>query len=746
MFLGFTRLRFGLFWVLSLALSVYAAKKTDLPRPADPFADPRHDPYNPLRYIASNILTGISFGFVMFVAISQTLCTWKWGAKYMLSMTIGAYTFAFGLGTRFGLHLHPESKGLYIVEYLFTVLSPCAFIAAEYILLGRLARHLQCDKYLMVSPRRITITFISSDITTFLIQALGGGLSISANDEPLALTGSRIFLAGLALQLLSFLIFTVYTKDENLIWYAGWHALAGAMIFSCVGILVRQSMLASPNPHGTHAPPPPPSSFSFMNANHSHLSLSSSRSRKHSLSLSNTMGWLSRHSTQSSVSSLYKGNKHANHDKKPSIELVHNCRSGPLGQGATVVRTPEEALWDSGLRSPIERMPSTQRSMTSPSIRPSLKRSSISSASKSSERPPLPSLPIDHRDSALSDNDQEQDQDDQTAWPTTPSSHTNPVPSLRSSLKVKSQSSVDVYRVPPLPPHLVQSPSPPPFEPLLMSNVPGGVIDQSNVLVTLETCTAVYKTTMKTLASRSSQLSTYLLSLFPRPRRGSDASSVYSTDSDRSAYLSHLASEGFVSQAPVNVHIFLDRPSAPYSHILNYLRSPVGSAEIPETLPRAARLLPNNSHSRLEALLEVRDEAAYLELDDLYKLCTVELQRQPVLQPRLPRTHSRGQSSTSASSKSGYESQHTSVSSMHTLLDRSAHQHVRAKEFSTINEDDNHSPESSDDSSATSIGKNMRSPPTPESWKERRDSGSSSSVKSRHLGKNPTYTAPAGWI
>lgn len=74
------------------------------------------------------------------------------------------------------------------MEYLFTVLSvrfdletfvnlvltlcaqPCAFIAAEYILLGRLARHLQCDKYLMVAPRRITITFISSDITTFLIQ------------------------------------------------------------------------------------------------------------------------------------------------------------------------------------------------------------------------------------------------------------------------------------------------------------------------------------------------------------------------------------------------------------------------------------------------------------------------------------------------------------------------------------------------------------------------------------------------
>jgi hypothetical protein len=64
----------------------------------------------------------------------------------------------------------PESHGLYIVEYLFVVLSPCAFIAANYILLGRLARRLNCSQYLLVPANRITLVFISSDITTFLIQ------------------------------------------------------------------------------------------------------------------------------------------------------------------------------------------------------------------------------------------------------------------------------------------------------------------------------------------------------------------------------------------------------------------------------------------------------------------------------------------------------------------------------------------------------------------------------------------------
>jgi len=217
--------------------------------------DPKHDPNNPLKYIASDVLTGIAFSLVILVALIQTWWVKKWGAKWMLSMVIGAYTFAFGIGTRFGLHVHPDAKGIYIVEYLFVVLSPCAFIAANYVLLGRLSRHLDCHQYLAVPPRRITVIFITSDISTFLIQAAGGSLSISANHKKAALTGSRIFLAGLALQLLSFFIFTciyllfvyrvrkfqpqIWAMDRLKRWYYDWRALAATLTVSCVGILIR---------------------------------------------------------------------------------------------------------------------------------------------------------------------------------------------------------------------------------------------------------------------------------------------------------------------------------------------------------------------------------------------------------------------------------------------------------------------------------------------------------------------------
>ncbi|KAF9075733.1 hypothetical protein BDP27DRAFT_1212116 [Rhodocollybia butyracea] len=492
----------------------------------------------------------------------------------------------------------------------------------------------------------------------------------------------------------------------------------------------------------------------------SNLSLKSSHSRKNSqsLTLSNTMGWLSRHSTQTSVSSLRKGRRNSptpESEKKParSIELVSGARTGPLGSGATVVRTPEEALH--GFRPELS---------ASSSSRPSLQRSATSSSlRKPVDSPPLPSLPIDFSNGSEEEEEEEDDNDLVNAsaglsWPTPPSRPSCPLPpsqsqtSFRSSLKVKSQSSIDATRVPSLPAHVASSPPQAPFEPVLVSSIPSGIVDPSTVLVTVETCTATYKTTFKTLTSRPSHLADYLVSLFPRPRRVSDASSIYSTASDdMSSYRKHLASEGLLAVAPVTLHIFLDRASAPYMHILNYLRSPVGSTESPETLPRAAQLNPGNSQSRLESLLELRDEASYLDLDDLYKLCQDEIrQRQPVLQPRLPRshpTHSRGQSSNSNLSSSGTES-HTSVSSMNTLLDRSS-MRGRVRESSTTFVD-RESTKASNQCSDPQLTCGLRSPPTPESWKDGRNSGSSTSTSTgsaRNLRRNDLIgSPPSGWI
>ncbi|KAF8138712.1 RTA1-domain-containing protein [Boletus edulis] len=222
--------------------------------PANLFLDPKDDPYNPLRYITSNTLTAIAFALVMLVALVQTFYMFRYGAKWMLAMVIGGYTYSVGFGCRFGLHYHPDSEGLYIVEYMFIVLSPCMFIAADYVLLGRLARHISCPTHVLLPVQKLTFVFMSSDVTTALIQATGGGLSISHNQAPRQ-WGSHIFLAGLVLQLVSFTLFSgiyvrflyrVYTlergvweRDKAEPWYRDWRTLAVTLAISCIGILTR---------------------------------------------------------------------------------------------------------------------------------------------------------------------------------------------------------------------------------------------------------------------------------------------------------------------------------------------------------------------------------------------------------------------------------------------------------------------------------------------------------------------------
>lgn len=68
-------------------------------------------------------------------------------------------------------------------------------------------------------------------------------------------------------------------------------------------------------------------------------------------------------------------------------------------------------------------------------------------------------------------------------------------------------------------------------------------------------------------------------------------------------------------------------------------------------LPRGVQLLSSSS-SRLEALLELRDEARYLELDELYKLCTDELRSRQSLGQARASMHARGMSSISSSTGS----------------------------------------------------------------------------------------------
>ena len=276
-----------------------------------------------------------------------------------------------------------------------------------------------------------------------------------------------------------------------------------------------------------------------------------------------TMHWLSRSSTQPYSPS--KATRLSEPKVVRSIEVLSQSRTGVLGAGATVVRTPDEALKETGVRLTYQgKQKKGHPRPATPVKQPIVVSPSLADLSSSPNSPPLPPLPLSVAEGL--DVFVDPNLDPQVNHVPLDPSHPPPPahvrsPSLRSSLKVKSSHTPDP--VPPLPPNLAATSPPPPFRPILLSETPILPIDPTKVIITLETCTVTYRTSLETINSRPSNLSKYIFSLLPHPP-SSTTSSVYSDDShDMAAYRHHLKSEGVLIQSSFNLHIFLDRSSAP---------------------------------------------------------------------------------------------------------------------------------------------------------------------------------------
>ncbi|KAG1815472.1 RTA1-domain-containing protein [Suillus subaureus] len=242
------------FFLLTLLVTSAQAATNSVICPSDPYLDPRNDPCNGLGYIANNTLTAVAFVYVLLVVLIQTYQIIYNGGKFMLSMVIGEYIYALGFAFRFALHHSPDSLEIFISEDLMIVLSPCFFIAANYTLLGRLAGEIDCAHHVLLPVRRLTLIFVLSDVTTFVIQATGASMTTSKVQSS-ASTGLHIFLAGLIMQLVSFgffcaiyarFLYRVYTEEQDVCmrdskqhWINDWRTLAAALAVSCVGLLIR---------------------------------------------------------------------------------------------------------------------------------------------------------------------------------------------------------------------------------------------------------------------------------------------------------------------------------------------------------------------------------------------------------------------------------------------------------------------------------------------------------------------------
>jgi hypothetical protein len=303
-----------------------------------------------------------------------------------------------------------------------------------------------------------------------------------------------------------------------------------------------------------------------------HVSSSSHSPRP---SITNPMAWLSRAST-------------SNHNHAPQRPAVSepvllnafeepNTRYGALGTGATVVRTPQEALQGTTVHltpaGTVEQSPGlnthrgVDRQVPNGIYPDSELGAELPSPPHSPRTPPPPPPKRNSIPSSKSSPDLRTSRISFSEVPPVPRMDRASPRSSTSAPQQRPDSTLPSDQFPSLP--ALASPMQPVFAPILISRFPPPSVDRASLIVSLETATTTHRTTFMTLSSRPSHLASYLTALLSKTTDGSssedDAASVHTEGSSQSVDSPfRTIFNKHVGGSPYSLHIFLDRPSPPY--------------------------------------------------------------------------------------------------------------------------------------------------------------------------------------
>ncbi|ETN41569.1 uncharacterized protein HMPREF1541_03505 [Cyphellophora europaea CBS 101466] len=122
---------------------------------------------------------------------------------------VGALFETIGYAARAAAANDSESITPYVIQSLLILLAPILFAASIYMILGRLIRMVEGERYSMVRVKWLTKIFVSGDVLCFLMQSTGGGLMAKAENQDNVDMAENIILGGLVLQILIFGFFVV---------------------------------------------------------------------------------------------------------------------------------------------------------------------------------------------------------------------------------------------------------------------------------------------------------------------------------------------------------------------------------------------------------------------------------------------------------------------------------------------------------------------------------------------------------
>ncbi|TFK99442.1 RTA1 like protein-domain-containing protein [Pterulicium gracile] len=198
-------------------------------------------------YVPNKIPAGIAAGVFFVVSLILFRHTFKMRSWWSLCLPIGAMFYALGFILRIVLSVNEanlDSLILFILTQLIIICAPAAFLAFNYILYGRLLDGRVSPEFSIMRPSIVSRVFIISDVTTFLLQASGGGITAI---ERMASAGKTLMIFGLSAQLASYVVFWIMFailhirahRAGDLRTKQPWHKIIWVLHFSSVCVLIR---------------------------------------------------------------------------------------------------------------------------------------------------------------------------------------------------------------------------------------------------------------------------------------------------------------------------------------------------------------------------------------------------------------------------------------------------------------------------------------------------------------------------
>ncbi|CAN9464663.1 unnamed protein product [Alternaria alternata] len=167
--------------------------------------------------LAGAIVCLVVFLVMAFLHLYQYLRSMN---RIIIFVVIGALCEVGGYGARIASHFDNDAWPQYITQGVLTLVGPLWFAATIYMI------------------------FVTADVTTLIIQGLGASI-MGTMQLALALAGEKIVIAGLALQVATFVVFLIASFDFQIHWKKMLYILysvSALILFRCTFRLIEYAM------------------------------------------------------------------------------------------------------------------------------------------------------------------------------------------------------------------------------------------------------------------------------------------------------------------------------------------------------------------------------------------------------------------------------------------------------------------------------------------------------------------------